>query len=57
MMRNMEAKRIKIVSADRLNDHELAVAFSDRTTAIVSVEQLLSVAPNRMDAESDKPGR
>jgi hypothetical protein len=55
MMRNMEAKRMKIVNADRLNDHQIAVDFSDRTTAILSVEQLLSMAPNRSDSETEKP--
>jgi hypothetical protein len=55
MMRNMEAKRMKILNADRLNDHQIAVDFSDRTTVILSVEQLLSIAPNRLGAETEKP--
>jgi hypothetical protein len=56
MMRNMDADRNRIVSADRLNDYEIAVDFSDRTTAIISVEQLLAIAPNRIDSGSEKPG-
>jgi hypothetical protein len=53
----MQTERTKVVSADPLNDYQIIVDFSDRTTAVLSVEQLLSMAPNRMDAESDKPGK
>jgi hypothetical protein len=52
----VETERAKVVSADPLNDYQVIVDFSDRTTAVLSVEQLLLHSPNRMDAESDEPG-
>jgi hypothetical protein len=52
----MEADRKRILNVDRLNDYEIIVEFSDRTTATISVEQLLAFAPARHDSGSDVPG-
>jgi hypothetical protein len=53
----MEPDRIRIVSAEPMNEREIVVDFSDGTTAVISVEQLLAVAPNRLDSESEKRGK
>jgi hypothetical protein len=43
----VETERAKVVSADPLNDYQVIVDFSDQTTAVLSVEQLLFHGPQQ----------
>jgi hypothetical protein len=52
----METNRIRIVNAEAMNEQEIVVDFSDGTTAVISVEQLLAVAPTRVNSETGNGG-
>ena len=38
---------VKFTQAEALNDHEIIVSFSDNTTVVLSVAQILAIAPER----------
>ena len=42
---------VTFTQASVLNGHELIVELSDGTTAVITVEQLLACAPNRLKTE------
>ncbi len=52
----MAKARVTIVEAERLNETELIVTFSDGSTATYYADALLSLAPNRVPSGKE-PGR
>jgi hypothetical protein len=55
--RHMEADDIRIVNAEAMNECQIVVDFTDGTTAVISVEQLLAAAPDRVDSDDGKSGK
>jgi hypothetical protein len=54
----MSSKTLKIEHVDRRNDDELVVGYSDKTTAIYSIDQLRTLTPKRIakaDTELEEP--
>ena len=52
----MEPERVKILKAEVFQHYELLVSLSDGTTARFKVEDLLALAPERLDSSSDQAG-
>jgi hypothetical protein len=47
-------RKVKVVCAAIMNDYEIVVSFSDQTTALISVDQLLQAAPARVGPETER---
>jgi hypothetical protein len=49
----MDEDSVRIVSAEAMNEHQIVVDFSDGTTAVIGVEQLLAIAPDRVSSNGN----